>query len=261
MSGGSKPIIRSELRSPRAAAIAGILFALLQLGGMILAPSVEIPDEFNEEWLVTWHSEASLVLTLVSFSGIAFLWFTGVIRDLVGDREDRLFATVFLGSSILYAGMLFVWAAALGAIFRSYPLVVSRRFTDNDVFIFGFTLMKEILGTYALRMAGVYMMSISSLLARTGVLPRWVTLLSTLVALGFLLFAGVIRAARYVFPGWVLLVSVYILVRNYRGVENSGNAVQEESKGNELESPGWVDALSAYGAGGRVVPSSNASSI
>jgi hypothetical protein len=155
------------------------------------------------------------VLTLVPFSGIAFLWFTGVIRDLVGDRKDRLFATVFLGSGILYVGMLFVWAASFGAIFRTFPLAASGLFADNDIYIFGFAFMQEILGNYSLRMAGVYMLSISSLWTRAGVMPRWTTLISTLVALGFLFFAGTFRVARYVFPGWVFLVSVYILVLNY----------------------------------------------
>jgi hypothetical protein len=39
-------------------------------------------------------------LTLVPFAGIAFLWFVGVIRDLLGDLEDRFPAWV-LGISVL----------------------------------------------------------------------------------------------------------------------------------------------------------------
>jgi len=44
----------------------------------------------------------------------------------------------------------------------------------------------------------------------------WLTVITYIVALGFLFFAGQIREARYIFPGWVLLISVYILVLNYR---------------------------------------------
>jgi hypothetical protein len=228
----NEPLIRHELRSPRAAAIAGILFALLQIGGMIVALSVDAPDELSREWLVTWIDAASVVLTLVPFSGIAFLWFTGVIRDLVGDREDRLFATVFLGSGILYVGMLFVWAASFGAIFHSFPQDASGLFADRDVYVFGFAFMREILGNYALRMSGVYMLSISSLWSRAGVMPRWATLLSTIVALGFLFFAGTFSVARFVFPAWVFLVSVYILVLNYRRTQDqeSDEEEGEESK-------------------------------
>ena len=47
-------------------------------------------------------------LGLVPFAGIAFLWFIGVVRDLIGDAEDRFFATVFLGSGILFVAIVFV---------------------------------------------------------------------------------------------------------------------------------------------------------
>jgi len=41
------------------------------------------------------------------FAGIAFLWFIGVLRDRLGELEDRFFATVFLGSGLLFLAMLF----------------------------------------------------------------------------------------------------------------------------------------------------------
>jgi hypothetical protein len=43
-----------------------------------------------------------LALYLVPFAGIAFLWFIGVLRDRLGELEDRFFATVFFGSGLLY---------------------------------------------------------------------------------------------------------------------------------------------------------------
>jgi hypothetical protein len=86
----------------------------------------------------------------------------------------------------------------------------------NGVYIFGFTMVNEIIGNYAVRMAGVYMTSIGTLWTRTGVMPRWLSIITFVVALGFLFFASRIRQARFIFPAWVLLVSVYILVLNYR---------------------------------------------
>ena len=53
-------------------------------------------------------------MNLIPFAGIAFLWFIGVLRDRIGEREDRFFATVFLGSGLLFVAMLFV-AAAIAA--------------------------------------------------------------------------------------------------------------------------------------------------
>ena len=144
-------LTRPELRSPRSAAAAGILFAVMQIASMILISSITMPTEFSRDWLETWSKSGSLVLWLVPFSGIAFLWFTGVIRDWLGDREDRFFATIFFGSGILFVGLRFVWAATLGAIFRSYALTAADILTDNDVYIFGFAFMNEIIGNYTLK--------------------------------------------------------------------------------------------------------------
>ena len=43
-----------------------------------------------------------IALNPIPFAGIAFLWFIGVIRDRIGGREDRFFATVFLVSGPLF---------------------------------------------------------------------------------------------------------------------------------------------------------------
>ncbi|MEJ2737130.1 MAG: hypothetical protein P8189_26810 [Anaerolineae bacterium] len=88
--------------------------------------------------------------------------------------------------------------------------------TDGFVYVFGSALMDEILGNYALRMAGVYMTAIASLWTRTGIMPRWLTIVTYILALGFLLAAERVREARFIFPTWVLVVSVYILILNYR---------------------------------------------
>src|SRR6266516_7550062 len=62
------------------------------------------------------RTAVAIALNLVPFAGIAFLWFIGVLRDRIGEREDRFFATVFLGSSLLFVGMLFVAAAVSGGL-------------------------------------------------------------------------------------------------------------------------------------------------
>ena len=49
----------------------------------------------------------TLALNIIPFAGIAFLWFMGVLRDRFGQQEDRFFATVFLGSGLLFLAMLF----------------------------------------------------------------------------------------------------------------------------------------------------------
>jgi hypothetical protein len=176
------------------------------------------PEDTTGDWLETWAGSASLVLTLVPFAGIALLWFTGVVRDWLGEREDRFFSTLFFGSGILLVGLFYLWGAVFGAILRT-RVVAAVELTDDDLYVFGFALMNEIVGNYVLRVAGIYMTAISTLWTRTGVMPRWLTLFTYVLALGFLLAAQRIREARFIFPAWVFVVSVYILILNYRRIQ------------------------------------------
>ena len=209
--------IQKRIRSPRSAALAGILFAGLLVASMLLLTSLsyDSPADLNQEWLESKVDRVSLALSLVSFSGIAFFWFTGVIRDHIGEREDRFFATIFLGSGIAYVVLMFIFAATIGAIFASYA-VAGDLLVDNDIYIFGFMFMNEILGNYILRIAGVYMFSIGTIWTRAEVMPRWLTILTFILALAFLFLAGSIREARFIFPAWVFLTSIYILITNRR---------------------------------------------
>ena len=209
--------LQKSIRSPRSAALAGILFSGLLIASMLLITGITqvSPAEISMEWIEARTRSVSLALSLVPFAGIAFFWFTGVIRDHIGDREDRFFATVFLGSGITFVVLMFVWAATAGAVFGSVSLAADQ-LADKDIFIFGFVFMNEILGNYVLRIAGVYMFSIGTIWSRAVVMPRWLTVITYLVALLFLFFAGSIREARFLFPVWVLFTSIYILITNRR---------------------------------------------
>ena len=209
--------IQKRIRSPRSAALAGILFSVLLIASMLLITGFNQSPltEISTDWFETRASSVSLALSFVPFAGIAFFWFTGVIRDHIGDREDRFFATVFLGSGIAFVVLLFIYAAITGAIFGSYSLSTDL-LAAKDLFTFGYLLMNEVLGNYILRIAGVYMFSIGTIWTRATVMPRWLTVTTYIVALFFLFFAGSIREARFIFPVWVLLTSVYILITNRR---------------------------------------------
>lgn len=69
------------------------------------------PTADSAAWLESNLKLVSFALNLVLYAGIAFLWFIGVIRDRLGEQEDRLFATVFLGSGLLFLALTFVGAA------------------------------------------------------------------------------------------------------------------------------------------------------
>jgi hypothetical protein len=196
-------------RSRRSAAIAGIIFALLLLTGLAM---IRIAlSESSLQVLETNAQRRSLIrlsLQLVPFAGIAFLWFIGVIREQLGDVEDRLFSTVFLGSGLLFLAMLFMGAVTSTGLLA----LVAGPDPDAELFAFGRSTTQTLISVYAMRMAAVFTISVSTLGIRTAGLPRWVSFIGYLVALALLLAAGEHRWFQLLFPAWVLLVSIVILV-------------------------------------------------
>ena len=208
-----------RLRAPRAAAIAGILFAVLLIASFLLL-RLAVPADPLEAgaWLKTNSNRVALALNLVPFAGIAFLWFIGVLRDRLGEREDRFFATVFLGSGLLFLAMLFVSAAMVGGIIIAYK-VQAESLLGSATFTIARAITFEIMNIYAIKMAGVFMIVTSTLGLRTGFIARWMTFIGYAVAL-LLLFSGRhVEGILLSFPVWVLLLSIHILIDNLRGLE------------------------------------------
>jgi hypothetical protein len=211
---------QARLKTPRAAAVAGILFSVLTIVSLVLI-RLTIPATPQEEgdWLAEGWDTVSLALNLLPFAGIAFLWFIGVIRDRLGAHEDRFFATVFLGSGLLFLAMLFSTAAMAGGILRIYGAAPGAQM-DADVYAYGRAVMEEIMSVYTNKMAGVFMITTSTLALRTGIVPRWMAYLGLALAVVLLLSLAYFAWAILVLPLWVLLISTYILIANLGQTES-----------------------------------------
>jgi hypothetical protein len=207
---------RERLKAPRSAAVAGILFAVLYGLTMTLVSLSVPPGGLAESTgLTTNERMIELALLLVPYAGIAFLWFIGVIRDQLGDAEDRLFSTVFLGSGPLFMALTFLAAALAGGLLTSFTLIPGT-LIENGVFLYGRAVIYQVLNLYAIRMAGVFMISLGTIWLRTGVMARGWTLLTYALALVLLLSIGLSLWVVLIFPVWVLIVSVVVLLRNLR---------------------------------------------
>lgn len=210
---------RQALRTPRAAAVAGILFALLFTTSIVLI-RLALPESIDPAGTeIAFHEQASnisLALTLVPFAGIAFLWFMGVVRSHLGAYEDQFFATVFFGSGLLFLAMMFTAAAIAGGILASYA-VLSSTLVESGVLNFARSVMYTITNIYAIRMAGVFMISLATIWIRTRVMPRVFVIITYLLALILLLAVNLSLWLILIFPGWVLFISVFILMVTLRG--------------------------------------------
>ena len=225
--------VRRRLRTPRAAAVAGILFAVLFSASMLLIRLV-LPEELAgpnaADWLEKNTSLITLALTLVPFAGIAFLWFMGVVRSHLGELEDQLFSTVMFGSALLFLGMIFVSAALAGGIISSYALV-GVQLNSNGVIVFGRAIMYTIVNVYAIRMAGVFMISLASIWTQTRIMPRPLALLTYALALLLLISINFSMWMIFIFPAWVLIISIFILRASLRNKNSSRtDAVKASAK-------------------------------
>ncbi|MFS4097821.1 hypothetical protein, partial [Streptomyces sp. AF1A] len=202
------------LETPRAAGLAGVVFAVL-LAAMIVLIRLGIPegaDAVTARGLEdsTRRRAVHTALALVPFAGIFFLWFVGVVRAHIGDAEDRFLATVFLGSGLVFTASMFGAAAAAGAVLAvAHP---SGPAPGPSTWTFGRHFAYTLMTGYAMRMAAVFVCSMSVIGHRLAVLPRWLTVLGFLTALTLLFAASNVPWAELVFPVWSLLLSVYILV-------------------------------------------------
>ncbi len=164
-----------DLRAPRAAGAAGLAFAGLFIGSLLLlrgAPGAGSSADEIAQWYLRGDVKrlAIVGLYLAPFSGIAFLWFIAVIRSHIGQREDQFFATVFLGSGLLFVAMLFAAAAAAGAPLASVKFQ-GAPVPSPDAIGLARALSYTFLYVYGVRVAAVFVISVSTLALRTGSLP------------------------------------------------------------------------------------------
>jgi len=203
--------IANDLRTPRSAAVAGIIFALILGAAIVLFRSAgPIRSGGDTSWLTdpARRREVALSLNLIPFAGIAFLWFIGVIRSRLGDREDRLFATVFLGSGLLFVGMLFTGAGLLSALLN---LEARSGAVSADTVGLVQNTTAILLGTFGARMAAVFTLSVTTAGLRTHILPRWLAVAGYAAAVALFLSPPISNWAQLVFPCWVLVLSLFIL--------------------------------------------------
>jgi hypothetical protein len=200
----------SPLRTPRAAAWAGIIFSVLLTTALVLL-RISVPARPQDigGWLSHPGKRAAVAIALnfIPFAGIAFLWFIGVVRDRIGDREDRFFASVFLGSGLLFVAMLFAGAAISGGAIAG----ASAALPDPGTLALTRDVTTNLLNVYAMRMAAVFTLTTVTIARRTQIVSRWLTLTGLACALVLLIGVGISLWAELVFPAWILALSVDIL--------------------------------------------------
>ena len=208
---------RQVAAPPRVVAISGIIFSALYIASLVLI-RLAVPADPTEPgvWLAdpAFRNWVRIALNLVPFTGIAFLWFMAVLRNRIGLLEDRFFATVFLGSGLLFVAMLFAAVAVSRGLLDTFGTGTSLP-EQSETYRVGRGMAYALMNTFGMRMAAVFMFVTSTIGLRTAVLARWVSFVGFAFGLVLLLVITDFAWIALLFPFWVLLVSTWILIRDF----------------------------------------------
>jgi len=208
--------LRRRFGSIHAAAVAGIICATgwsVSMAGLLKTPGIGASDAEIARYYSDPGSGSSALIwvQLLVFATIAFLWFVGVVRSRLGNREPKLFGTVFFGASILLAGLLFVGASFLAA--PAVLVAIGGRTPAPDSVALSRAAAAVVLSVFTPRVATLVMFATASLGRATGALPRWLVWLTYAVGIAEFVNVTIAAPAIYVVPAWVALVSVVLLLR------------------------------------------------
>lgn len=199
---------------PRAIAVSGIIFAGMFIACLVLI-RIAVPADPKDPggWLVdqTARNSVRLALNLIPFTGIAFLYYMGVLRHRLGLLEDRFFATVFLGSGLLFVATLFGSAVVAEGLTETFARD-GQLSAQSETYAVARRVTHLLMITYAMKMAATFVFVTSTIGFRTSFLPRWLALSGFAVGLILLLSITDFAWIALLFPMWVLLVSAYILI-------------------------------------------------
>lgn len=218
----------------RLTGLLGVAFAVLLSVGLLLVSRSPTLTASDTDYAAFYSQGGQTVLVtvglyLVPFAGIAFLWHMTTVRLLVRELTPQPSAIPFglqALSGTVFVALLFAGTAAAGAVALLQDLgdgPVPGADVGRSLTGVGYALVF----VYAVRMAGMYAITTTTLLLGAGLLPRWIALLSYLMATAMLVSTTLHPAVLLVFPGWVALVGVIVLARTGRsGVRTSPRSRQ-----------------------------------
>jgi hypothetical protein len=199
--------------------MAGIAYALLFLISFWLLTDVPGAGSTTQEIVAFYQSDDSNVVTVVAlylfpFAGIAFLWFIVSLRMWISFRVDRpvsmLFSNIQLCSGIVFLCLFFASAAALSVNAVGSDLgggtidpLMAAEFPEfgNSLFF-----------VFAIRMGAMFVFTTTNIGRASKILPNWFAAVGLVVGLVMLLSASFNRGLILVFPVWVLVLCVLILM-------------------------------------------------
>jgi hypothetical protein len=213
-----EPVSSGTSSAARIGAVSGLVFAALFVAAVVFvhrAPKLADTDATYTAFYANGGDQVFVAvgLYLVPFAGIAFLWHMTAMRnvlDTLTPTPSAMAHGLNLLAGIIFVTLLFAGTAAVGAIafgvyFGHAP--VEDPATARALTAVGYGLVF----VFAVRGAGMFALTTTTLLRTAGVLPKVAALAAYLLAAFLLLAVTNNPVAILVFPTWVVLISVFLL--------------------------------------------------
>ena len=213
----------------RLSSMTGLLFAVLFVIAIVLVHTTPTLSASDAEITAYYAGGSTLLVTvglyLVPFAGIAFLWHAHCTRLLIETRTPSPSAIPYglqLVSGVLFVVLLFAGTASAGAVALLKDLTTAP--LPSADFVRGMLAVGYgMVFVYALRGAGMYALTTTTLLRNAKIMPTWLAVLSYLLAAFLLLITTLHPAAVLVFPAWVVIMGVMVFIRAGRVSESAAS--------------------------------------
>ena len=215
----------ATVKLARLSSLTGILFAALFVVALVLVHTTPTLSASDADITAFYNSSSTALVTvgiyLIPLAGIAFLWHAHTTRLLIKSRTPSPSAIpdgLQLVSGILFVVLLFAGTASAGSVallkdLTSAPLP-SADFARGMLAVgYGMVFI------YALRGAGMYALTTTSLLREAGIMPKWLALVSLPGGGLSAVEHGDAPGGHAPFPAWVVIAGLVVFIRAGRVAE------------------------------------------
>jgi hypothetical protein len=215
----------STVTLARLSGLTGILFSVLFVLSLVFIYTTPRLSATDADITAYYASGSTVLVTvgqfLIPLAGIAFLWHAHTSRLLIRFRTPMPSAIPYglqLASGILFVVLLFAGTASAGAVALLKDLT-DAPLPSVDVIRGMLALGYAMIFVYAIRGAGMYALTTTSLLRQAGIMPTWLAIVSYLLALFLLISTTLHPVVVLLFPAWVVIAGLVVFIRAGRVAE------------------------------------------
>lgn len=220
------------VRLARLTGLTGILFAALFVVSLVLIYTTPRLSASDEEITAFYAGSSTLLVTvglnLVPLAGIAFLWHAHATRLLIRSFTPSPSAVPYglqLVSGVLFVVLVFAGMASAGSV------ALLKDLTDAPLpstdFIRGVLAVGYgMVFVYAIRGAGMYALTTTTLLRQIGIMPTWLGVVSYLLAIFLLVNTTLHPVVVLLLPTWIVIVALVVFIRAGRVAEPAASERQ-----------------------------------